>query len=232
MLRKPLLIIFFITLLYQARAQELGRVSFGTSFYAEQAVPLFDATNLTDQNNSFGFRIAIDFYYDLNDRIQFNSGLLYKDLGLNYIDYSPLFPCDSEGDGSADAFSSWFNNEFQIRYLGLPFQVKYKLLGDANHLYIKPGFSLLFKLNDDKVTTVHSCGSPSYEIDASVAFDIKSSALSFNLGIGSELGLSKQIKFIIEPEFEYGITKFFNRAPDAISNSRFLSYGIRTGIRF
>lgn len=211
------------------------RVSTGFEFSVWNSQQLFDDNADIESENQFGGSLAATVFYDLNARIQLQSGVRFGWYRISETDFSPSFACDQDGTGGVNIKNSFFQIDYDLLYLGIPLESRIKLFGEENHFYGVAGVELLLNISSDGEVSLYECGENPRVLDNPI-FTANSWGLDLRLGTGYEFKLNK-VKFYIEPQAELWLTKVFEKRPtlisaDAINNSRLLSFAITAGLRF
>lgn len=207
---------------------------FGLSFTTQYNVPRFQKSELSDSKSTLGVKTQIDFYYDINPNWQLTSGINVSTLKISNLDYTPILQCDISSDGNPNVFNSWFEDEIDIVYLGIPISAKRKLLGGENHLYGRIGAELLIKINSDSYSILSECGIPR-ELDRNVVNQLNAGVLAAQLAIGYEMNFIGNTKIILEPQLNYSLTSHYKEASpigDLTNNIGVMGLGLRVGVRY
>ena len=95
---KNLIALFLLLILISSNqlfGQENKVFHFGLSAIPQINISKFEKPDIGIGKNTFSIKGQFDLYYDVNSRLQINSGLNLKSLQISSIDYSPTFGCDS-----------------------------------------------------------------------------------------------------------------------------------------
>ena len=164
-----------------------------------------------------------------------NTGINYEKNQVDQVDFSPIFPNDIlKNIGSSPVYNSWFQDDFSIHYIGLPLELKYKLLGEVKHMYLVGGVNPLFKIFQNRESYVYPCGENPILIDNSnIGNEPAFFVMLVRAGIGFETHLA-DTKIFLEPRISYstnGILKKRGIVSDLTNNSKLLKFGLRLGVR-
>ena len=225
------LLLLFFTQLLSAQAERA--LHYGTHFNIKQSKQIFDDPEMGTGEKLFGFSLGLDLFYDIHERIQLVTGMNYNFTQVNQIDYSLNFACDFNGI-EVDHFNTWSADEFKIHSLGIPLGVRFKLIGQENHLYLKTGLEAIFKIGTSSKSVIWECGTNPIEIENSSVTQLQNSLLKVQGGLGFEIRVSKKMKIYFEPQIEYSTGKVFRKAGTVSSlnnNSHLLELGFLVGTR-
>lgn len=207
---------------------------FGLSITPQKNIPRFQKSELSDSKTTHGVKAQVDFYYDISPSWQLTSGINISTLKISNIDYTPIFQCDLNVDGIQNVFNSWFEDEIDVVYLGIPVSAKRKLWGGENHLYGRLGAELLIKINSDAHSILAECGIPG-EIDRNVVNQLKGGVLAAQLAIGYEMSFIGNTKLLLEPQLNYSLSSHYREASpigDLTNNIGVTGIGLRVGVRY
>ena len=164
-------------------------------------------------------------FYDLTDRLQIKTGLIYESYAYSLIDFSLLAPGDFM-DGDIDINRSFTRSDIATTSLLIPIEIRYKLLGDVNHLYLSGGPSLNFLLDDN---SIHFVNLGNDDIPTSL-IEVNSIQINLRFGIGYECNLGP-LKLYTAINSFFGLSDFENFEGDAFSKSRLYGVGLSIGLR-
>ncbi len=210
-------------------------VHYGIHVTPKIATQLFVGDKLIDAMKSYEISLGVDVFYDLSERVQLKSGLNYTAISLREIDYSPTFPGDGDGSGGHDPYKSWYEDKRKGHFIGIPVEVKMKLIGEVNHLYGKLGAETMFRVGSSSQSVVVESGTKETEIPDVLLNDFSPVLFKVNLGVGYEFALASRTKMYVEPVLEYGVNKTFVESDPAgvlNNNSHLLNFGLMLGVNF
>ncbi len=227
--RKTILLFVFVSISSIVFSQEKA-IHFGASFNAKITHQIFEDSRFGESNDAFSITASGNVYFDLNSKFQLITGLSYSQYQINQIDYSPILACDLTSTFSVDPFNSYFKENYNTGYLGIPLEVRWKIVGEANHLFLQFGFEGLIKVAlNESLSLVECNGANEVVAEDNFLKELNNFLLLSKLGIGYEFQLSKKMKLFFEPNVEYSLTKFFKKGS---GNSNFFNIGLNTGIKF
>lgn len=220
------LVICFVLSTSLVMSQNESRFDLGLSGGILNTYSIFDSDLASRTESSVSYNFAIDLFYDLTDRLQIKTGLIYESYAYSVLDFTPLSPGDLM-DGVIDVNRSFSRSDIETSSLLIPIELRYKLLGDVNHLYLSSGFSPIFLLVDN---SIHSVTLGNDELPTSI-IEVNSIQINLRLGIGYECNLGP-LKLYTAINSFFGLSDFENFEGDAFSKSRLYGIGLSTGIRF
>ena len=101
-----------------------------------------------------GLNAQAAIHYHLNDRITFSSGIKYRWDRSDNIDYSARLGCDHDGNGGVLIFNSWYEDQIDIKYIGVPIEYRNVIAEKASKLYVKFGYEFLFNVKNRSVFSI------------------------------------------------------------------------------
>ena len=206
------------------------------SFTPKASIQFIENSELGNTETEFSFSVSGDFYYDLGAKIQLKSGFGIGNLATSQLDYSPLFGCDFDGNGGALQYNSYYKIAINSYYLEVPLKIKFKIIGEVNHVFIDFGIQNYFKINSSEKVKVYECGVYSFDLKNNSLFNHNEYLLTLNAGIGFESKLFKRQKLILEPVIEFALTKTYKEEEgilaSTINNSKIMNLGLLLGIKF
>jgi hypothetical protein len=177
----------------------------------------------TIEIHKFGYTTGLSLVYKFNNRIRFESGLLFSDKGektkpwtLNAFDSGVVVPVKSE-------FSYGYN------YLDIPFKVNYLVRDKKLKLFITGGLSanIFLSLKTTSIVEFEDGTTESYTSTGSgQGFDRIN--LAFLVGFAAEYELSKHLGLHIEPVYRRSITSVISSS----LKDYLFSAGINTGVYY
>ena len=206
-------------------SQNESKFSFGISLGALTTNSIFDNDLASRTESSVSGNFAFDVFYDITDRLQIKTGLIYESYAYSVLDFTPLFPGDLI-DGVIDTNRSYNRSDIETTSLLIPIELRYKLLGDVNHLYLSGGPSLNFLLDDNSIHTITVAND---ELPTSL-IEVNSIQINLRLGIGYECNLGP-LKLYTAINSFFGLSDFENFEGDAFSKSRLYGVGLSIGLR-
>jgi Outer membrane protein beta-barrel domain len=183
-----------------------------------------------DSQDEFAYSVTGNVYFDLGSNFQLVSGISFSQYQINLVDYIIAFPCDITSSG-IDRKNSYIKDNYQTGYIGIPLELRWKVIGETNNLFLQFGLEGLYKIKLDEKRTVFECNEVS---EAGILlfthfYDVSNFLLLSKIGIGYELQLGKKVNLFFEPNVEYSLTDFFDLEPE---HSKFFNFGLNTGIVF
>lgn len=211
-------------------------IHIGISSFNYLSNPILESEELTSSEKSISFNLRLDAYFDLNSKMQINSGIVFQQSKITQLDYTPTLGCDFNGNPSdIDIQNSWVEDRGKIFYLGIPIEVKRKFTEKKNHIYGIVGITPLLKINSNVKTTLYECMMSTVELESSIWHNPNTFLIFTDIGFGYELEIFKKRKLFIEPRLSYSATKVFEEAgisTDLTVNTRLFNLGLRAGLKF
>ncbi len=212
--------------------QETKSIHLGFSLNPKILLGAYERSEYIESKNPLNISARLDLYFDLTSRIQLKSGLSYSFIKLNHKDFNLLFRCDL-GFNGGEYFNSWYQDDFTAHDIGIPLELKIKFSENKNHLYLKGGTGINFKLEDKKHTEIFACGEEEGMVVGNSNIIIRKFAVALNAGVGYEFSLGKKSKVIIEPNLSFYLSKFYaGNEPILRSNLNVLQFGTMIGLVF
>lgn len=203
-------------------------VHFGPSFNARITHQITNESDYESSENSFSYSVAGNIYYNIGSKFQLISGVSFSQYKLNKIDSESYSDCGFSSSG--ELLKSYYREDYQIKYLGIPLEARWNFFGEENRLFLQFGLEGFLKLSSDPSSTLVMCNK---EIEPSLQWDyfrtINNLLVLSKLGIGYEFRLNKKVNLFFEPKIEYSLTNFFKYD---IFESKFFNVGLNTGIKF
>lgn len=182
------------------------------------------------------FALGANFEYSIHGSSFLGIGieLSYYDFQSSEKNYDVFFPCDHNGSGGADVFSSWAVHEISIQYISLPIHIKQyfsqKKLGFYGVLTALPKFPVISEFEH----VFYACGikTPS---------GLKDNLRGRRIGLGIDLGLgityqqSEKLHLFLEPSIEYVPSAMIPMSEENLGLGRPRSlwiYGVKLGMSF
>lgn len=198
--------------------------SWGISFTPQYSLSTID-DDLVESENQFGLTIQPIIGYQLNNRIEIISGMLYVLNQVNMIDYSLVFGCDINMDG-INYRNSWMENDVRVHYLGLPLQAKYNFSKEGSTVYLRLGYNQLIKIKESGSSTIHQCNDL---IETMSNREVRDLASEIEFGVGVEIDSKAHSKLLLEVVGGYSLTGVYTDHP-TFKNIRILDIGLRIGV--
>ena len=158
-----------------------------------------------------------------------SSGVELQYMRIRSIDFTPLFPCDHDGNGSGDVFNSWLDFKDNAFYIGAPLDVRYDLFSGSNKFYIRTGIDVL--LNAFTIHDGHTieCRTDPISTNASNSSLLSRFLVLGNVGLGLETEINGK-SYFIEPRIGYNLSDIFQTASISVLHELdLLSIGVRVG---
>ncbi len=205
---------------------------FGLSANAKITLQDFKAAIIYDANShdKFAYSLTGNVYFDLGSRFQLVSGVSFNHYQINLVDYFITFPCDVTPNG-IDQKNSYVKEDYNTSYVGIPLELRWKVIGQTNNLFLQLGVEGLYKVKVNKNRTLFECNEVSETgyIHFFQFYDVRNFLLLSKIGIGYEFLLGKKMKLFFEPNIEYSLTNFLDWKCE---KSKFFNIGLNTGINF
>lgn len=223
--------------LWLALGHVLGQDSsyhFGLSITSQHNIPRFHKIDTKDDASSFGINAQFDFYYKIDELLQLATGINLSKIRISKIDYSPRFPCDITPAG-ADIFNSWFEDRYDIVYLGIPFSVKKRIPTGGAQFYLRFGAELLIKVNESKQSLIISKCGEKIELEPNIFNPLASTVLVGQFGIGYEMAINETSQLLVEPQLNYSLTSYFHEdslVDDVTNNLGLTGVGMRVSFLY
>lgn len=223
-----LLVLLFIN--HIAFSQEKS-IHFGASFNAKITHQIFDDPDSYKSDDAFSYAIVGNIYYHFGPNFQLISGLSFNHYKINQLDDFPVLLCDFEPNSlTYIPYNSYFRENYKTNYLGIPLEGRYNIGEKANHFFVQFGFEALFKIALNETHTFVECMTSEREIDLPDNFkEVNDFLLLAKVGVGYEFPIGEKMTLFFDPNIEYSLTKFFKSGS---GNSKFLNFGLNTGIKF
>ena len=216
--------------------QEEKTIHFGIHINPKYTIQIFDEPDLAEGKSSFNFSFGLDYYYYITSRLQLKTGLSYFYLRSDQLDFFPVFGCDLDlPAGDFLPKKSFIEDRLNLHYIGLPLSLKMKLNDEENHVYLRGGLEIFFRIANTNESLLFECGVHSANLTTDLTSTPRSVYLNSNLGIGYEFGMTKKVKLYFEPNIEYSLNRLIEDTGFLSSennNRRHLQIGLITGIRF
>lgn len=214
--------------------QSESTVHFGFHLNANLSKLVFADSEVIEVSGGSSAGIGADMYFDVNEKLQIKSSLIYSRQTFNQKDYSLIFACDLSPFGPGDQ-KSFIIDEYTIHYLGLGLEVRAKLVGSTNHLYAKGGLNVLFRTAFVNSVSLVECGLPARPLSLNPRGVPRNFLPEVKGGIGYEWSMGKKIKMYFEPQARISIVPVL--ALDGLIQSdnyypHALNMGIIAGLRF
>ncbi|MEM7374776.1 MAG: hypothetical protein AAF587_39655 [Bacteroidota bacterium] len=231
---------FFLSILlcFSAFSQENDFVSFGLEINPRISMQRFEQPLLATSGISHGGSISGVAYMNLAPGIEIKTGLNVSLIRIDQTDYSFAFPCDVTSSGFGNPKASWIHTKSNQFYVGMPISLKMNLSKKKSHPYISLGGEALVHLASVQNIVAHECGASE---GTKIQNEIRENApilFIANLGLGYEcirenktdLYMGLVAGHTLNPTYSE-ISNFLN-LDDGFNNSRILTLGIVSGIRF
>lgn len=235
-MRKIALIFFFIqSLVFSISSQEtIKPYQFGIHVAPKKTTYRFQDADKSESKSQFGIEAGVDFFYHLSKKLTLKSGLSYHFLHNKQIDYSITFGSDIDFTNSGSQVNlqnSWFEDDFKAHYVGLPIELRFKLLGNENHLYTKLGLELLWKFaGSEEIYLIENMGSASL-LEMNPTRKLNRTLTLVNYGIGYQIKLSNRQFLYLESQINYSTKNIF-QSSSILNNSKILNLGLAFGVGF
>jgi len=115
--------------------------SYGGHITPQYTIPIYEDSELSEEDNRINFKVGFDVFYDLSNVFQVKTGLGYHNFATDQRDYTLTFGSDFLSD-PVDQRGSWIAEKSTIAYLGIPIAIRRKLTGQTNHWAIQRGLAL------------------------------------------------------------------------------------------
>lgn len=224
---RPALLTVFSGLSLAAFPQE-KLLHFGVVAEGTLSTLKYTDSALGEGEASVGFGIAGQAFYDISPRLQLVSGLGIRRLAVSQKDYSILLGCDHDGNGGPLPFNSWLIEEFKPLYLGIPAEVRLKIVGEEKHLFFQAGLEWLLNVGSDNKAWLVECATTRTELPTPLYGDFTNSLFMIKASIGVEFPIVKKRKIFLYPTLAYSLNTIF---ADRATNSRFLNAGLVAGLK-
>lgn len=234
MIRHALFLTFCIIAINSLLAQQEDRFSYGLYLTPKTSFVFFEDNDLGEYTNTIGINTQLVVHYQWSDEIAVSTGIKYTIDRFSTLDYSVRLGCDFNGV-DYDPYNSWFTNEFEIQYLGVPLEVRYYFLRKVNRLYVKLGYEYFFKVGESRDAFLVECGTNEISVSSNIGDEARNYGTKANLGIGWEIPSSGKSVLILEPEIAYSTINVYNEAgifSTLTNNVRLLDLGLRLGVTF
>lgn len=200
--------------------------------------------NLTDINimsndeiyDNYGVELQGGYFYKINDRLFFKTGIGINYFTLEKIENYIIFPCNLEAmfNGN-DIHPSFLSTRVNWWYLNIPIELQYDLLNKKQRIYVKGSLNNWVNLADETTSFFHECDAEPRESVGTIGSIYGANSIYgvVNFGVGVEINLSQTMNLLLEPIIGYAFSNIID-IPSGIEeeSSRSLNFGIQTGIRF
>lgn len=134
-----------------------------------------------------GFAIGIQQHFDLSSKFQLRLGGAVSSIKIDEIDYSPTFGTDLDTlTWEVDIYKSYVHNVVNLLQVQFPINVRFKLAGETNHIYLAGGLEGRFVISDKFNTRIQESGYGYLDIDNEPFFKTRSPTISGLIDLGYE----------------------------------------------
>ena len=192
---------------------------------------IYEDNSVSTADKTLTYSLGGIFFLRKN-QFEISTGINFNRLSINQIDYSPIFGCDINLSSGADIYNSYFRDNYQIYYLGLPVNIFY-LFTKKKNFYIDVGGEFLIRQSEKNKTYLVECGNNERQVSGNPTSKTQNTLFKINSGIGYLYEKEKYTIFI-EPIVEYSITKIYEESgviSDLTNNARSLEFGIKIGFK-
>jgi hypothetical protein len=208
-------------------SQNESRFDFGVSGGLMATYSVFDTDLANRTESSAAYNFAIDLFYDITDDDQIKTGLSYENYSFDVLDFSPRFPSDLIGGIDIDIFNSFRTGMVEASFLIVPAELRYKIFGNVNHLYLTGGLAFKFLLEDKSINNITS-GDDTF---SSPFLLVKNFVIDLRFSIGYEFKLGS-MKYYIATKSFVGLNELEKFDGSAVADSRLYGIGLFSGLRF
>ncbi len=221
-------ILFFSLILISTSSysQSESKFDFGISTGVLQSYSIFESDLASRTNSSLSYNFALDLYFDISDLIQIRTGVSIEQYDYETFDFSLNFASDLI-NGSVDINKSFSTSLVDFSYLIIPIEIKYKLTGEANHLYAIGGLRPKFLVRNNSTHTFFLCG----DNTSTGTAEFNNFILDLSIGFGYEFKVGSTKLFVSLSSF-LGVNQINDLSMNITENSRLAGIGLFTGIRF
>jgi hypothetical protein len=222
--------ILILLLARLAYSQESSNpVHFSVFVNPQWSTAFFKEDPLESYHASPGMMAGGNLMIHLSYRFQLLTGLEYQIAKYNYRDYSPNFPGDVI-NGEADVYKSYWNYDYGIHAIGVPFQIKYNLnaVPSANHFFLLAGANLRYQILSEGYVELIEGGNPTGKDKLDdLFFKPEKTLVLGSLHFGYEWKL-KNKSLSAGPTFEYSPGWLYqDQHSSAIANAHPAFFGLR-----
>lgn len=185
-----------------------------------------------------GLAVGYMQHIDMGPKVQVRIGGGFSIHKIEVRDYSPMFPDDfNPATGQVDIYKSYIQNDADMIQIIIPVNLRWKLSGEARHLYIAGGFEGRVVIKDTYQSGLMESGVVYHESNSDPHFKARSPVLYGQAEWGYEFPFQKN-KMNISLTGKYGLTTQFdegNNALDAFDGIRAaypLDIGVGIGLVF
>ncbi len=231
-----LLFLLFANFLF-GQDKKISKRTFGIEIQPKVSVPVLEDKGIAEASNKAGAGISGIVFFNFHPQLSFKTGLGINLIRISQKDYSPQFACDFDGN-TVDLFQSWQTHDFSIYYFSIPAHLKWDFTDRKNHLYVRLGADILFRIGSRGQQVIHECGSNELESNTSIR-NFSPFLIFTGLGIGYEFTLKNKRQFYIEPNVSYSLKPLFDTRTGGILselkipyNSNLINLGLTAGLKF
>ena len=222
-------------------AQKKGEWRIGLNYTSFGLVPIFEDSKNGDGESLLNHKFGIDVYLRLSKYLELKSGIKYSQFDFRqelYVDIPAIF-CESS-QASVDPeeiFNVKYDDEYTVKYIGVPFELKYFFSETYKSLYAKLGIEVLSLVQDklwlSEVFASHDCTPP-------LKLEFNEFIYNLGVGIGYEVSVSEKINILVEPNINITINTLFKGPRQSQyeirsivnNNTRILDFGVLLGVKF
>ncbi len=237
----PLLTLMVMSISTDLRSQSSETIHFGFHLNPNLSIPIYDAVKDQSHNNGYQLNLGGDLFIDLNNRIQLITGISYNFQSINQIDYGLIFLCDIDVANGAipeiemePTSKSYLKDEFNMHYLGLGIESRFKFSDKANHLFYKIGIDNLFHLFNHDVSNLSECGNPLRVMMSTPENSPSKFILQLKTGFGYEFNIGNENKMYLETQLKYSANQVLSAS--SITGQQFqpriVNVGMNVGMMF
>lgn len=228
-MKKTSLLVLFACLFVASYAQKLP-LQWGFHLQGALTKPEFDKPELAEADQTFSFGAGAQAYLGITRRWVVSPGLAFRIVNSKQIDYTFHLPCEDNGQGGVDFKNAYLKADYQLSYLSLPINMRYRLWGEDNQMFLQLGGELSGLISDQQVFDVVDCDNNISRVESDVyAGNIPFLQASVNVGMGFEIQLQEKIRLFVMPTMNVFVTPFLKSGE---ANSRLFQLGLQTGMRF
>ena len=208
---------------------------FGISINPKYASPILENTKLSEAENTFNYSLSADLFFPISKRIEIKTGVSLSQMRFKQRDYGLRLGCDIDPVSGIDQFNSYLKEDYQLYFLGVPLDFRFKFGQGKNLVYWKLGGEVLYKVFDNNNTFLIECGMDERETNWLLRNNPNNLIFKLRSGLGFETKFVKSAKLYFEPQVEYMLNSYFDNSGFAINRDEevnFIEIGLLVGLKF
>lgn len=166
-----------------------------------------------EKSSTLNFSFGLVLAKKLNSSLTLMSGVNFSQ--VNYLfgerDFSPVWPSDIDDNFGVNQERSWLRSFNKSIFVGIPVELHLFPLKEKN-LFIKLGYEQMFHVNTE-LEGVHFVGGVEGSHVEGSGVLVNNGLNKLRVGFGYEIDTKQFYSLVIEPEFEYYLSKSHKNVP-------------------